>query len=406
LSFFLIEIKRLAENIPLGLIMDAIICFLVFGIILKQMYKRDWEFLKNPISKIIFLWIIYNLFQIVNPTTQARMAWFYTIRSMAGVMVMYFITLYAIDSVKMIKQLIKLWLQLSLLGALWGLKQEFIGFTSFEWNWINSDPLFKKLIFIWGRYRVFSFFTGPTVFGLIMSYSSLLCFSLLFGPFKLWKKFILVCLAGFFLLGMLFSGTRAAYAIIPAGVFFYTILTFNKKIIAAGIIAFFLGVILLFVPTNNKHIKRFQSAFKPTQDASYKVRSDNQKMIQPFIQNHPMGGGLGSTGVWGKRFAPNSELANFPPDSYYVRIAVELGWIGLVLFLILMFTIFYMGIKDYNRIKNKELKTYAGAMLTVIFSLTIANFPQEATGQYPTSLIFFIAVAIVNRARYLDNNLS
>ncbi|MCP6423416.1 hypothetical protein NL463_29335, partial [Klebsiella pneumoniae] len=63
----------------------------------------------------------------------------------------------------------------------------------------------------------------------------------------------------------------------------------------------------------------------------------NQKRIQPYILSHPIGGGLGATGVWGVRFAPYSFLANFPPDSGYVRVAVELGWIGLGIFCTLMF---------------------------------------------------------------------
>ena len=42
----------------------------------------------------------------------------------------------------------------------------------------------------------------------------------------------------------------------------------------------------------------------------------------------PIGGGLGSTGVWGQRFTPGSFLAMFAPDSGLIRVAVELGWVG------------------------------------------------------------------------------
>ncbi|MGL1489090.1 hypothetical protein ACSTJG_25000, partial [Vibrio parahaemolyticus] len=78
----------------------------------------------------------------------------------------------------------------------------------------------------------------------------------------------------------------------------------------------------------NQNILRFQSAFRPNNDASYRVRIFNQARIKPYIWSHPIGGGLGSTGEWGKKFAPNSYLANFPPDSGYVRTTVELGYVG------------------------------------------------------------------------------
>ena len=43
-------------------------------------------------------------------------------------------------------------------------------------------------------------------------------------------------------------------------------------------------------------------------------------------------------------------------------------------------------------------------MLTVLYALTIANFPQEAIGQYPISLLFFVCIAIVNKCRQLDES--
>ncbi|MFX8581962.1 hypothetical protein ABTM27_21125, partial [Acinetobacter baumannii] len=67
---------------------------------------------------------------------------------------------------------------------------------------------------------------------------------------------------------------------------------------------------------------------------------------------------MGSTGEWGKKFAPNSYLANFPPDSGYVRTTVELGYVGLALFCILMFVIIKTGIDHYYLIKDPELKSY------------------------------------------------
>jgi len=82
-----------------------------------------------------------------------------------------------------------------------------------------------------------------------------------------------------------------------------------------------------------------------------------------------MGGGLGATGAWGQRFAPNSYLASFPPDSGYVRVAVELGWIGLFIFCLLMFTILKTGINNYYLIKDPELKTYCFAMTLMVFCI-------------------------------------
>jgi len=180
------------------------------------------------------------------------------------------------------------------------------------------------------------------------------------------------------------------------------ILRINRQVLIFSGIAALFFVFLIFVPTSNSNIVRFQTAFKPNDDISFQARKNNQKRIQPYILTHPIGGGLGATGAWGQRFAPQSYLANFPPDSGYVRIAVELGWVGLFLFCRLMFFILREGINNYFLIKNPELKTYCLAMLLVVFAYNVGNYPQEALVQFPSNIYFYLAAAIINITRILD----
>jgi O-antigen ligase len=181
------------------------------------------------------------------------------------------------------------------------------------------------------------------------------------------------------------------------------VLNFNKKILMFSLIAGFMLGALIVAPTSNPLIKRFQSAFRPSNDPSYNVRAENQKRIKPYILAHPIGGGLGSVGIWGRRFAPNSMLAKFPPDSGYVRVAVEMGWIGLILFCTLVFIVLYNGINFFYLIKNPELKTYCMAMILIIFALNVGNFPQQALVQYPSNILFYLAIAILVVCKRLDN---
>ncbi len=211
-------------------------------------------------------------------------------------------------------------------------------------------------------------------------------------------------LAAFFMFVMLSSGTRGAYVLVPAAMVLFLVMNYNKKVllfvgIVAGIISF-----MIMVPTANPTIVRFQSAFKPSQDASFNLRKENQKRIQPYIRSHSIGGGLGATGVWGQRFAPESYLANFPPDSGYVRVAVETGWVGLLLFCMLMFVALAKGIRNFYRIKNPELKSYCLAMVLMVFALNIGNYPQEALVQFPINIYFYLMIALMNITHRLDQD--
>ncbi|MEJ0031880.1 MAG: hypothetical protein WDO15_16565 [Bacteroidota bacterium] len=48
------------------------------------------------------------------------------------------------------------------------------------------------------------------------------------------------------------------------------------------------------------------------------------------------------------------------------------------------------------------LKAYLAGILASIFSIVIANYPQEALIQAPTILIFYIMMALVVRLKKLD----
>jgi putative inorganic carbon (hco3(-)) transporter len=402
MAFFLFFIIRLGVNFPLGTAMDGLQLLLIIGFLIKQ--KRSWnaDIYKNQFSVMILVWIGYNLFQLANPWAESRLAWVYTVRTVAVVTLMYFVFIYHLRSVQSIRLVIRVWIILAFCGALYGFKQEYLGIAPSELAELEKDPMAVSLLFINGAWRKYSLFSDPVAFSYTMVCGALICIALISSRISLIKKAVLGVMTCIFMVSMLFSGTRGAYVLLPAALVPFALLNFNKKIMFASGVAAFMLAFLIVVPTGNPTLSRFQSAFRPSEDASFNVRKNNQKRIQPYILSHPFGGGLGSTGIWGQRFAPNSFLATFPPDSGYVRVAVEMGWVGLMIFCILMFTILKMGITNFYRIQNPELKTYCLAVTLVIFALNVGNFPQEALVQYPSNILFYMAAAIIHTTYLID----
>ncbi|TKC09323.1 O-antigen ligase family protein [Pedobacter frigoris] len=400
-AYLIMWVMRFNFDFPLGTLMDGLELLLIIGFFIHQKIHRDWAILKNPITFMILIWIGYNILQAFNPVAESKLAWLYTIRSVAIVMLTYFIFMVQIKSVAFIRLIFKVWIGLSLFAALYAFKQEYFGFFAFEERSLDS-PLMRELLFIGGHWRKFSIFSDPVAFSYNMVVSAILCLVLVLSVKKTYKKAILIFLVGFFLLNMLYSGTRGANPLFPAAVFMLAILKFNYKVLGFSLLGLVFLVFLIFMPSSNQNILRFQSAFRPSDDASFNVRKINQKRIQPFIQQHPFGGGLGATGTWGVRFAPNSYLAHFPPDSGYVRVAVELGYVGLFIFCTLIFIILRTGIRNYFTIKDPELKNYCLAMVLIVFALGIGNYPQEALVQFPVSVYFYLIVALINITLILD----
>jgi hypothetical protein len=402
MSYLIMYLGRFRLGFPFGTLMDGVEVLLIISFFLRQKFQQNWSFMKDRTTVVVLIWIGYNLLEVVNPWADSRLAWLYTVRPTALVALTYFLFEFFIKDIKFIRTLIKLWIGLSIIVALYGLKQEYFGFTKFEQEWLDADPLQISLFFIGNHWRKFSIFSDPVNFAYNMVIASLLCFSLMTGPLIRWKKVVLGLLACLFFYAMLYSGTRGAYVLYPIAFGFYGILKYNRKLLIAGVMVGMVAGFLILMPTSNYTLYRFQTAFKPDKDPSYILRKNNQHKIQPFIQTHPMGGGMGSTGIWGKRFSPYSQLANFPPDSGYVRVAVELGWVGLLLYCTMIFVVLKIGIVNYFAIRNSELKSYCLAMLLILFALNIGNFPQEALVQYPINVYFYLAIALLNVTMKLD----
>ncbi len=392
--------------IPIGTVMDGLQALLILGLVIRLKFYKGSEIFKNSVTTVLLIWIIYNFVEIGNPSATSRLSWLYTIRTVGTVGLTYYVYMYNIRSVKFIRMIFVLWLILSVAGALYGFKQEYFGFTPEEDAYLHSDPAIENLLFIGGHWRKFSFFSDPVVFAYNMVMPSILCICIIAGQFKLWKKVVCAFLILIFFMAMLFTGTRGANVLLPAALVLFAILRYNKKMLMFAGVGLLFFYILIIIPTNNVNIKRFQSAFSPNNDDSYNVRKANQKRIQPFILSHPLGGGLGSTGTWGKRFSPGSYLSEFPPDSGYIRVAVEEGWIGLLIFCTMMFVFIKTGIDNYYKIQDPELKTYCLAMTLVVFAYNVANFPQEALVQFPSNIFFYMEVALINITYQLDLELT
>lgn len=401
--YLLFYIMRIGIDFPLGTLVDGMLALLVLGFFVSQKKRPDWAIYRNPVSIMILAWLLYNLLQAANPWAESRMAWLYTVRTTGTIVLIYFIFLYQVDSFRYLRFLIGYWLVLALTGALYAYRQEYFGFAGVEFENMAADPLMTSLLFIDGHWRKYSVFSDPVAFSYNMVMAFFICLSLLTARGPVFRKIMWLIVALLCITSMLFAGTRGAYVLIPAGLVLFILLRFQTKLIPFVIAAVFVLGVLIFIPTSNPTLYRFQTAFKPSIDASYNVRAENQKRIQPYIQSHPFGGGLGATGAWGVRFAPHSYLASFPPDSGFMRTAAELGWVGLILQCLMIFLILKTGIDNYYRIRNSRLKAYCLAMTLVVFVLCVGNFPQEAFVQFPANILFYLAAAIIQVTYRLDH---
>jgi putative inorganic carbon (hco3(-)) transporter len=400
---FLVQFIGKMTNAPIGTSLDALLLLMISGILISQVVKKDWSFAKDPISTLLLFWIYFNVFQVLNPSQESKMAWLFTVRSLAILNLLYFIACYAFNSFKRIQQMLNLIVGLATVVAIYGLKQEFMGFSAAEKAWIYQDPERFQLFFQWGRMRTFSLFNDAMTFGIMMAYMGLFCLIYATAPMRVLYRGMLLLAALLMFWSSIYTGTRTCFALIPMGFAFYAVMTLRKEVLVGFGVFLVLGAVLVIKGGNsNAVLFRVKSAFEPSEDASVQIRYFNQKRIRPFIYSHPIGYGPGSTGLWARRFTPDSFLAKFAHDSYYVRLAVEEGWIGLGLYMFFLFTVLQRALYFYLRVRDPMIKTLYLSLMTSLFMLAVANYPQEAIVQLPTSLVSYVFFAAVVRLKDFD----
>jgi hypothetical protein len=206
------------------------------------------------------------------------------------------------------------------------------------------------------------------------------------------------------LLGMSYSGTRTANAMVAGAMILFILLTIEKK--SSRWFAVFAVLAFLFVMYapiySSATLLRVRSTFSAKEDASYNVREINRQTVQPFIWKHPFGSGLSTTGEMGQKYNPGNPNAGFPTDSSYLNKALESGWVGLIMTCILYFYMLQYIIRGYFLSSNQELKTLFAASAAFFFSYFLGEIAQEAVGVFSNMGVYFPVFALVLRLRQIS----
>lgn len=407
LGVFMFYIDRLFQTgFPLGTVYDALAGLTFVAVFVNGYSNRDWTHFKNPVTIVFFIVTLYQVLQVVNPSAVSRIAWLVAMRNNSSIL-LYIVCFQMFATFKDIKKFTAFWLTIAMIVGLYGCYQEWFGLLPFEENWIYNNEERLRLYFIWGKMRKFSFLSDPSAFGLFASMGALAFLVLSLGPFKTLTRFFLAFCGIMMLMGMSYSGTRTAIAMTAVGIVFYIILTLNNKTtLVATVAGGFIGAILFFGPFYGGTMNRIRSTFNPDEDPSMVVRDQKRVRFQKYVLSHPIGGGLYVTGVNGLRYSRGHELAQgWDPDSGYLLIGLELGSIGLVLFMLLFFLVMLKGINNYFSIKDPLLRTYNLAYLIPFFALSVAHYTQDAVFTKPMNLIAIAAYAVIVKIATFERKL-
>ncbi|MDO9512332.1 MAG: O-antigen ligase family protein [Bacteroidales bacterium] len=393
---------------PIGLLMDATLLLTFFALFVQKFSTRvDFKPANKDITWLSIIWLAYLLIQVANPEARSIEAWFASFRPM-GLYTLLFVvlTLLFIQTPERLKTIFLIWGIFSILATIKGIIQLYIGVDPFEKAWLDGGGSLTHILF--GKLRIFSFYSDAGQFGANQGYTGVVFSILAFATKNRRQKifYIIVALLGFY--GMLISGTRGAIAVPFAGFALYIVHRKNLAIMMTGFIfALIIFAFFKFTSIGNGvyMINRMRTAFNP-EDASLMVRLENQRKLSVYMATRPIGGGLGHGGIKAQKYLPNALLSNIATDSWYVLIWVELGIVGLIMHLFIQFYILIKG--SYYlmfQLRDPVLISQASAFTAGMMGIMLASYANAVIGQYPTSPLIYIGMAIILSTPTIDKNI-
>ncbi len=412
-NYFILGVPRYVPNlpIPLGMLVDLQLIIIFVALFFKSFFEKvPWKNAKSDLFLLSVIWFAWVLFQLVNPFAIARVAWFYSMRSIG----LYFLlmvpaVLILFRRYNDLQLFFKIWAILSIIGAIKGIIQKNIGLDPFEDAWLQGPDRITHVLH--GKIRYFSFFSDAGQYGASMGHSGVVFAILAYGLKDNRRLKILYTVASVLsLYGMMISGTRGAMFVPVMGLFLFIILQRNVKVLVAGLIMGF-SIIFFFkftsIGQSNYTIARMRTAFNPGEDASMQVRLQNQRYLRQVMRAYPIGGGIGATGPIAEKVAPNHPISKTPPDSWFVKVWMENGIVGLSLHLfILLYIVFKASYLIMFKLKDPWVKTQLTGLVSGLFGILVASYGNGVLGQMPTVIIVYSSMAFLFLGKEYDKEVA
>ena len=252
--------------------------------------------------------------------------------------------------------------------------------------------------------RSFSTFTGPFAFALFVSLSLIVGTSVSLADPKRLRNIIFLASTPIMIAGMGVSIVRASYIAFAVGIFCLAIYRYRSLLVVFAGIAVTVPVALLLAPSSI--VAPLFSSY------SLSERGNGWSSTISSLYVHPLGQGLGATGSAAAKAAEIAHpmldtltikaattlgLIPYQPDNYYMKVAVELGPIGMWIFLLLLISATVTAIRSSWVLRGQASAFALGVGASVIAAACASVFATYFE-IFPLDLYFWLLIGTVGCA--------
>ncbi len=394
--FIMPTLGKHIEGPQFGLGQDAILLLTWLGILFHRSNRYKFRHLNNDLVWVAVAWFIITVLQLANPGKPSFMGWVFEMRSATLYWVLCIpLSMLLLNKKADIDLFLTIIIVLSFVGALYGIKQLYLGPDEAENRWLEAGA--KKTHILFGKLRVFSYYAEAAQFGASQAQLAIMCLILALGPYSTQKKIWYGIATIFIFYGMLISGTRGAMAALVGGGLTFLVLSKQVRILILGSLfgLIFLGILkFTSIGSSSAQIGRMRTSLDPT-DASFQVRLYNQKILKELLADKPFGTGVGTIGTWGTQYNEDKYIAQIPPDSLYVKIWAMYGIIGFIIWFGIMLYITGKSAAIVWQTRDPVLKNQLLALCGGATGILLCSYGNEVLNAMPSSMIVYISWAFI-----------
>ena len=367
LAIYDINIGIIAAIVSLPFLPDMILLLFIIYLVLIFFFNnifREGYIIKQSIVHVPIVVFIVAII-IATVTSSDPMGSFRDLAIHLSALGLLFIMGNSINSKNELNVILTAFVFIATLVALYGIYQYFVG-VELDPAWVDKGLNPDVTI------RVFSVFGNPNILAEYLIMSIPVSVALFWNSKKLIKKLIFsvtsMTLAGTLVLTL----SRGGWIGFAFGIFVFIFLV-EKRLLLLSIPV---GLLSVFVLPQSV-INRIQTIGNLT-DSSNAWRITTWKITTDIIRDHWLAGvGFGYI-PFKKTFETYIRtMSTFHAHNTYLEIAAELGILGIILFIILIFVLYKYAIINSKRSKDKYIKIITAGLLGGIASLLFQGLVEH-----------------------------
>lgn len=411
IAYYFAAIIRYSNGDGLSVILDGVLTYALLAVFLHFVIYRQQDLkIQNAVNALTLsyaIWILFVFVQLINPSASFEKIITTSRGWILSLPLLYIFSSIILSTPQRLKEVLIVLGIFTLTAFLKVVWQKYRGFDHTEVTWLMSGAWTTHLLRSGIRY--FSFFSDAGNFGSNMGLIAIVYGIITFHTKGLLLRLFYAGVAFASIIGLFMSGTRGAIIVPFGGLVLYCLLSKNPKVMITSIIAgcaLFALMAFTDIGDGNPFIRRMRTAFKPTEDASFNVRKENQKRLAYLLKDKPIGIGIGERMIDVENLNVHQDNI-IPPDSFYVDLWIQSGIVGLTLYIsILVAILLRCCYLIMFRIKNKRLRHILAAMLSGVFGLWLNGYVGNGMGFQPGSTITAAFIAFILNGPQIDKVLS